>query len=340
MIDVILPLVMVTGQVVKVVTTISVVTISELAGGVVVPPVGVCGTHEPLSKDEPSEHVVVAAGVEETPEVVEVIPPVGVFGTHEPLSMDEPSAHDVVAAGVVVVMPPVGVLGTHEPLSIVESSAQDVVAAGVVVTVVETGVVMPPVEVFGTHDPLSSLDSVSAHAVEVVEDVFGTHEPLSTVEPSPQEVVVEAGVVEDVMPPVGVLGTQDPLSIVESSAQDVVVVTGVVLGPVGTQLPPVIVSVDWQTGVVVVTPPVGVLTGGCDEEPQSKPMLWKPKPQSPFTLTSFAPPHCVFFTVVPPVPHLAFCRQTSPPSMVYSNVNSASSLSVETCMSVIEKSLF
>lgn len=219
-----LPLVMVTGQVVKVVTVNSVVTISELAGGDVIPPVGVWGTHEPLSIDEPSEHAVVAAGVVETPGVVEVIPPVGVFGTQEPLSMEEPSAHDVDAAGVVVVMPPVGV--------------------------------------FGTHDPLSSLDSVSAHAVVVVDDVFGTHEPLSIVEPSAQEVVVVAGVVVDVMPPVGVFGTQDPLSIVEPSAQDVVVVTGVVLGPVGTQVPPVIDSVDLQTGVVVVIPPVGVLTGG------------------------------------------------------------------------------
>lgn len=277
-IEVMLPLVTVTGQVVRVVITISVVTISELAGGEVMPPVGVCGTHEPLSIDEPSEHAVVAAGVDETPGDVVVIPPVGVLGTHEPLSMDEPSAHEVVAAGVdevsgaVVVTPPVGVLGTQEPLSMEDPSAHDVEAAGVVVAVVETGVVMPPVGVFGTHEPLSSLDSVSAHTVLVVEDVCGTQDPLSIVEPSAQEVVVVAGVVVEVMPPVGVLGTQDPLSIVEPSAQEVVVVAGVVLGPVGRQVPPVSVSVDLQTGVVVVMPPVGVLTGGC-EELQSKPML-------------------------------------------------------------------
>ena len=77
-IEVMLPLVMVTGQVVTVVTTISVVTISELAGGDVIPPVGVCGTQEPLSIDEPEEHAVVTPGVDEMPGVVEVIPPVGV----------------------------------------------------------------------------------------------------------------------------------------------------------------------------------------------------------------------------------------------------------------------
>ena len=56
--EVMLPLVMVTGQVVKVVTTISVVTISELAGGVVVtPPLGVLGTHLPSFCSSPSLQV-------------------------------------------------------------------------------------------------------------------------------------------------------------------------------------------------------------------------------------------------------------------------------------------
>lgn len=172
MIEVMLPLVTVTGQVVKVVTTISVVTISELAGGDVMPPVGVCGTQDPLSIEEPSEHAVVAAGVVETPGVV-VIPPVGVFGTHEPLSIEESSPQDVVAASVVLVMPPVGVCGTQtesesvsvslqevagtqEPWSVDEPSPHDVVGAEVLVAVVVTGVVMPPVGVLGTHKPLSA----------------------------------------------------------------------------------------------------------------------------------------------------------------------------------------
>jgi len=128
---------------------------------------------------------------------------------------------------------------------------------------------------------------VSAQAVVVVDDVCGIQEPLSMVEPSSQAVVV-AGVVVVVIPPVGVLGTQEPLSSLDSvSAHDaVVVVIGVVLGPVGTQVPPVSVSVDWHTGVVLVMPPVGVCEGL-----QSNPMLWKPKLQSPLTLTCFAPPH-------------------------------------------------
>jgi len=93
---------------------------------VVMPPVGDLGTQTPsfcssLSLQDTAE--VVTAGV------VVVIPPVGVWGTHEPLSMEEPSEQMLVAAGVEEVLggvtaPPVGVLGTHFPSLISSFSLQ------------------------------------------------------------------------------------------------------------------------------------------------------------------------------------------------------------------------
>lgn len=93
--EVILPLVTVTGQVVSVVTTISVVTISEVDGGLVTPPVGMQTEPDIVSvslQDVVAETGVVRGTQEPETEVIElphvtggVTPPVGVFGTQEPL---------------------------------------------------------------------------------------------------------------------------------------------------------------------------------------------------------------------------------------------------------------
>lgn len=102
-----LPRVEVTGQVVSVVTTISVVTRLELAGVVV----RVLGTQTEPEDDSFSLQLVVAAT-----ELVagEVTPPVGVLGTHVPLSKVSvsPQAGVVVALADEVEL----VAGTHEPL--------------------------------------------------------------------------------------------------------------------------------------------------------------------------------------------------------------------------------
>lgn len=97
--EVILPLVMVTGQLVNVVTTISVVTRSDEAG-VVLALLVVCGTQPVPEKVDPDPHVgaVGLTGV--------------VKGTHFPSI-----AVSVVAHEVGVVTPPVGVFGTHVPPS-------------------------------------------------------------------------------------------------------------------------------------------------------------------------------------------------------------------------------
>ena len=257
--DVTVPDVIVTGHVVKVVTTISVVTKSEVAGAVVVvtPPVGVFGTHTVPEKVDASPQEValtlVVNGTHLSPLRVSVIAQtmglvvtplvVVVFGTQEPLSSGPwPSAQaEVVVAGVVAGV----VLGTHEPLSIVEPSEQVAeVVTGVVV------VVMPPVGVFGLHSPLSIVEP-SPQEVVVVPGVVATGVVVMGVVTTGVVVmsVVVTGVVvvTDVVvvtPPVGVFGTQEPLSIEEPSEHVAVVVTGVVLGGVGTQEPPVRVSVD------------------------------------------------------------------------------------------------
>lgn len=152
-----LPLVDVTGQVVTVVTTISVVTRLELAGVVA----GVLGTQTEPEDDSFSLQLVVAAT-----ELVagEVIPPVGVLRTQVPLSKVSvsPQVEVVVTLADEVEL----VSGTHDPLLNVSDRAHWVVVAAEVVADLVTENAL--LEVFGTQVPLSR---VSASAQVVVRAV-------------------------------------------------------------------------------------------------------------------------------------------------------------------------
>lgn len=153
--DVMLPLVTVTGHVVKVVTTISVVTRSDDAGVVVLRlAIELFGTQPVPEKVCSGPHV----GPEGLTSVVR--------GTHFP-----PIEVSEVAHVVDVVVLPVDVFGTQEPLSRLSVSLQDtVVVAGVVVAgVVDAGVVDVGVVDAGVVDA----------GVVVAGVVFGTQEPLS-----------------------------------------------------------------------------------------------------------------------------------------------------------------
>lgn len=220
-IEVTVPLVTVTGQVVSVTIVITVVTMSDVAVVVVRPPVGV----ETHSEPDCVMPELQGGGTGET---------LVVRGTQVPEIWVSVEAHGEVVGG----------LGTHDPLSPGTSpSLQDAVVVVVTGGVTTGGVVVAGVVDggVGTHEPCSFLVSVVAH---VVTGGVGTHEPCSFLV-SVVAQVVTGGVVVVVVTGVvtGGVGTQVPeLMVIEVPhvKVEVVLVLEVVLVSGGLQSNPML----------------------------------------------------------------------------------------------------
>lgn len=233
-----------------------------------------------------------------------------------------PSAEEIVAGVVSAEVDSAGEVSTGE---VVTPSAEEVVpgAVSVAVTgqiVVETGTitVVRTVEWAGQFVTVSAqlmmVETWVSKIVEVV-SVGGVVTAVVSVGEVPAEAVslpVGKGGVE-------VGGMETPAVEVEAGGVDSV--PSLVAEEDG------VVTASEEAGVVAgMLVVVGLLVGGTvlEAELQSNPMLWKPMLQLSFpppdplgriTETFFAPPHCVFLTVVPLFLQDDFCLQVDPSGM-------------------------
>jgi hypothetical protein len=233
-----------------------------------------------------------------------------------------PSAEEIVAGVVSAEVDSAGEVSTGE---VVTPSAEEVVPGAIPVAVtgqivVETGTIT----VVRTVEWAGQFVTVSAQLMMVETRVSKIVEVVSV------GGVVTAGVVsvgevpaEVVSLPVGKGGVEVgrmETPAVEVEAGGVDSVPSLVAEEDG------VVTASEEAGVVAGMLVVGLLVGGTvlEAELQSNPTLWKPMLQLSFpppdplgriTETFFAPPHCVFLTVVPLFLQDDFCLQVDPSGM-------------------------